>query len=154
MYDDFVKIGIDDLLKTSSAEKHIGELNFPRYPNDERLCIVRAMRHYLEKTKDLRKSITTLFIATQKPHRGGVAKYYRKVDEISHVRGRNRHQHIQTQQHKDGIQQCSIRAKLPMATVRKTVWWKSDSVFRKFQNKPVVVDDNFSKKVLEKYDKL
>lgn len=48
IYDDFVKIGIGDLLKTSSPGKHIGELNIPRNPNDERLCIVRVMRHYLE----------------------------------------------------------------------------------------------------------
>lgn len=39
----------------------------------------------------------------------GVARYYWNVDEISHVRGRNRHQHIQTPQHKDGI----IRAQTP-----------------------------------------
>lgn len=64
-----MKIGIGDLLRTSSPGKHIGELNFPRYPNDERLCIVRVMRHYLERTKDPKKTVTTLFNATQKPQR-------------------------------------------------------------------------------------
>lgn len=44
--------------------------------------------------------------------------------------------------------------KFLMVIVWKIVGWKSDSVFWKFYNKFVVVDDNFSKKVLEKYDKL
>lgn len=49
---------------------------------------------------------------------------------------------------------AAFARRLPMATILKTVGWKSDSVFRKFYNKPVVVDGNFSIKVLAKYDKL
>lgn len=120
-----MKIGIYDLLKTSSPGKHIGELNFPRYPNNERLCIVRVMRHYLERTKDLRKTVTTLFIVTQKPHRGvsrdTIGRWMKSVMcgegiDISIFKPHS-------------TMTASFARKLPMATVRKTVGWKSDSVF-------------------------
>lgn len=111
-----MKIRIGDLLKTSSPGKHIGELNIPRYPNDERLCIVRVMRHYLERSEK-----NFIYRDAETPQRG-VARYYWKVYEITHVRGGNRHQHIQTPQHKDGIQECSIRAQTPNGYCSKDCW--------------------------------
>lgn len=114
IYDDCVKIGIGDLLKTSSPGKHVGELNFPSYPNDERPGIVRVMRHYLQRTKDLRKSYNFIYRDAETPQRG-VQRYHWEVDEISPVCGWNRHQRIQTPQ-------CSIRAQTPDGYYLKDCW--------------------------------
>ena len=46
---------------------HVHELEFPDYLSDASLCVVAIIKEYLERTKHLRKSITSLFVIYVKP---------------------------------------------------------------------------------------
>ena len=60
---------IGDLVKTSRPGVHQSELYFPAYAPDRRLCIFKVFSTYLEMTKELRSTETSLFISFVKPHK-------------------------------------------------------------------------------------
>ena len=149
--DNSLKVVIGDLLKTSKPGYHLGELNFSSFPHDNSLCVVRVITHFLERTSKLRNGVSNLFISTQKPHRG-VSR-----DTISRW--------MKSVLCEAGIDICifkphSVRSasssaaharNIPIATILRTVGWSKDCVFRKFYNKPIVMDESFSKELLSHY---
>ena len=62
-----VKIRIGDLLKQTKPNNHLAELYFEEYKQNDKICVVKVLKSYLQRTKDLRKS-SNLFITSQKPH--------------------------------------------------------------------------------------
>lgn len=46
---DFVKIRFGDLLKTSPHKNHLSELFIQQYPDNENLCVVKTLIHYINK---------------------------------------------------------------------------------------------------------
>ena len=62
-----VKIIIGDLLKTSNPKIHLEESNFSSYKIDNDVCVVHILSNYSQQTKQLRGSITMLFITIQWP---------------------------------------------------------------------------------------
>ena len=149
--DDSVKILIGDLLKTSKPNKHLGELNFASFPHNDSLCIVNILRIYMAKTQSLRGDNTGLFITTQLP--------YRRVsrDTISRwTRTVLKNAGIDIQMFKPhSTRAASVSAAklrdVSLNTILKTVGWNQECTFRKFYNKPVVVDKTFCAKMLQKY---
>lgn len=57
------------LSKQSRQQKHGTEFHFPAYPQDGLVCPVTTLREYESRTKPLRGTCTTLFIATSKLHK-------------------------------------------------------------------------------------
>ena len=58
---------IGDLTKNTKPGKHTSELAFLAYAPDRRLCVVTVLKHYLERTLDIRGSITNLFLTIKPP---------------------------------------------------------------------------------------
>ena len=56
-----------DKLKQTKPGTHVHELEFPDYLSDASLCVVAIIKEDLERTKHLRKSITSLFVIYVKP---------------------------------------------------------------------------------------
>ena len=60
---------ITSLLKTSRPGKHLSFIEFQAYAPDIRLCVVRHLEHYVNRTSHLRGDETQLLISYSKPHK-------------------------------------------------------------------------------------
>ena len=60
---------IEPLLKTNSPKSPATVLTICAYREDRRICVIKCLKHYLKRTKDLRTS-TKLFISTLSSHAG------------------------------------------------------------------------------------
>ena len=65
----FLVICIGDIMKKLNKNLHIGEIKFPRYRENDKICVSTRMREYLKLTANLRGNITHLFITTTKPYK-------------------------------------------------------------------------------------
>ena len=65
---DKMRITIHKPLKTTRPGKHQAPLELVHYPEEPKLCIVKTLSHYLERTKVLRGEHSALFISFHKPH--------------------------------------------------------------------------------------
>ena len=65
--DSRVSFQIGDYLKTTRPSCHMSELLFETYTPDNFLCVHSARIHYLDRTKDIRDSISSLFLSTKPP---------------------------------------------------------------------------------------
>ena len=61
-------IPIMDKIKQTKHGKHMAPLQFKRYYNEPKLCVIKNLEAYIQKTKSLRSS-TSLFISYIKPHK-------------------------------------------------------------------------------------
>lgn len=64
----FMEIKIPDRIKTSSLNRKQPALVVPYYKEDKSICVASALETYLSRTKQLRNTVTRLFIATKKPY--------------------------------------------------------------------------------------
>ena len=67
-FSDKMRITIHKPLKTTKPGKHQAPLELRHYPEEPKLCIVKTLSHYLERTKMLRGENSALFISFHKPH--------------------------------------------------------------------------------------
>ena len=78
-----VQITIEGLLKTTNVRRHIEPFCFEKYDQNKRLCVVRYLSEYIERTAPLRDSETQLFISYRKPHckvsRNTISRWIRTV---------------------------------------------------------------------------
>ena len=61
----YVQIWIVDLAK--KAKNHLAELYHEAYKQNDKICVVKVLKSYLQRTKDIRKS-SNFLITSQKPH--------------------------------------------------------------------------------------
>ena len=61
---------IGDPLNTSTVRHHLQEIGFSAFPDDDRLCIVAAIKTYIQLTSNLRlrSDQTKLLLITGKPY--------------------------------------------------------------------------------------
>ena len=57
-----------DLLKQDRPGKSNFNLKMKAYPPDRRLCVVNYLRHYIQRTKNIRGNERYLFVSYKKPH--------------------------------------------------------------------------------------
>ena len=65
---DKMRITIHKPFKTTKSGKHQAPSELLHYPKEPKLCIVKTLSHYLERTKVLRGEHSALFISFHKPH--------------------------------------------------------------------------------------
>ena len=58
---------IGDVVKQSWPGSHLGEVALTGYAPNRRLCVLTVLKHYLERTLDMRGTITRLLITYGKP---------------------------------------------------------------------------------------
>ena len=140
-----------DLLKSSRPGHHLGELNFSAYTLDQDLCIVQTIRHFLQKTCSLRGSVTRLFITSQKPHkaisRDMLSRWMKSVMNNAGIDVSMFRPHSTRAASSSAVHAMHI----PISTILRTVGWSKDCVFRKYYNKPVVMDTSYSTKLLDNF---
>lgn len=143
-------IRVPDRIKTSAPGRSQPLFMFSRFVNQENLCIVRIMEHYLENTKDLRpSSCDFLFISLSKPYRAvssqTISRWIRRgledcgIDTSLFSAHSTRHA---------STSQAASRG-VPLDFIRRAAGWTGESrVFANFYNRPLVNPEEFSNAVL------
>lgn len=146
-----VKIVIGDMLKTSNAKRHLGEIELMKYDVDPDLCVRHTLSNYLEKTETRRGSVTRLFITSQRPHRFAsrdtIGRWMKSVLTMAGI------DTSIFKPHSTRVASASAAhaLRIPVDTILRTVGWSSESTFRKFYNKDITLNADMSKRMLENY---
>lgn len=144
-----IRFTIPGLLKQTRPGYKNPEITLKAYAPDRRLCIFTYLNEYLERTKALRTDDTALFVTLHKPHR--------KASKDTLGRW------VKTVMTKAGIDisvfaphsfrgASTSAAKRGGATTKEIMdnaGWTGDSVFRKYYDRPVHVNNKFDLAVLQ-----
>ena len=134
-------------IKTSKPGQDALQLHLQKYPPDQRLCIVRYIKAYIARTKDIRQS-QQLFISFRKPYapvqKGTIAHWVKAILELAGV------DTTIFQGHSVRAASCSKAARqgVPLQVIMNHGGWRSSSTFQKFYNKPLVNVKEFHTSVL------
>lgn len=146
--DDSASFMIFKLVKQSRPGHSGMEVTLKAYPSDVRLCVLKTLQVYLQKTSVLRGREQALFISYKKPHR--------KVSKDTLARW------IKTVLHNAGIDTSKFKAhstraaatsaaesrKVPVSDILATAGWTSENTFRTFYKKPILSGVSFADAIL------
>ena len=152
------KEGTSMVFRLSQVLKHskrgsLGTIVLSSFPEDSRLCVVKTLKAYIEKTDEIRdKNTDNLFISTKPPFKGAssttIARWVKEtlanagIDialfSAHSVRGATTSKMSDLQ--------------FPIQEIMKKAMWKSESTFQKFYKKSVIPKD-ISNKMLSSFVK-
>jgi integrase len=144
-----ISFHITGLLKTSKQGKKVGqEVHMSSYPPDRRLCVLRVLRHYLERTENIRNSHTQLFISYKHPHEpvstDTLARWIREVLMLVGIDTKIFMAH--------SVRSASVsaakRAFIPTKEILQRANWSSEKTFSTFYDKPVTSASNYQSAIL------
>ena len=132
--DNFMVIRIGHMMKASTKKLHIGEIKFPWYQENDKICVFTCMKKYLKLTVNLRGNITRLFITTTKPYKTAsqdtLATWIKTID-ISIFSAHSTRSASTTR----------AATRIPIVNVLKTGGLRSMRTFAKHYNKDVIVNN-------------
>ena len=132
------------LLSLSSLQKHnrpganLKPIKLIAFPEDDKLCVVKTLEEYLQRTAELRQDETSLFISVRKPHkRVAKSSISRWIKELMAKAGIDT---VKYQAHSVRPASAS-KAKsrdAPIDLIMKTAGWTKESTFARFYNKEII----------------
>ena len=141
IYDDLVIIPIKDFLKQSNVRNNKFKLKLRMFEEEPSLCVVRCLKSYLRRTKDLRSS-DNLLISYLKPHKA-VSKQTisRWIKKVMFEAG------IDTNVFKSPSTRAAACSKLrkdsvPVEEILETAGWSNAFCFKKFYDKSIMVEES------------
>lgn len=138
--DDHVYIEIHEILKTSKPGKHLPPLSFPAFVEEPRLCIVTVLKEYIQRTEKLRKS-QKLFVTYTRPYNqpaiSTLSNWIKLVLQLAGVDVKL----FKTHSTRSASTSAAIKAGVAVNNILKSAGWTNESIFRKFYNRPVTVQD-------------
>ncbi|OXU18778.1 hypothetical protein TSAR_005755 [Trichomalopsis sarcophagae] len=145
-----IEIKIPDRIKTSGANRKQSCLVLPFYKKNRKICAASTLQHYLEKTKDLRSNINSLFISHKKPHKKVTSQTLsRWIKEILENSGIDTNV-FTAHSTRHASTSAAKRRGIDIDTVRRTAGWtKKSNTFIKFYNLNLTVpSDAFGKAIV------
>lgn len=146
-----VEIKISDKIKTSRLGRNQSVLTLSIYKESKNVCLVTALKCYLERTKDLRGDTTVLFISFKKPFKevftqtlGRWIKYVLRESGLdTNVFSAHSTRHASTS--------AAKRKGVSFDVIRKLAEWSDKSTtFTKFYDRPVAKNlEAFGHAILE-----
>ena len=134
-------IEIPDRIKTSKAGRDQPLLQLPLFSDKPRLCVVTAINEYLEKTKEIRNDIDSLFLILNLPRKSvcseTISRWLKEclcmcgIDTTIFTGHSTRHA---------SGSKADLKG-LDIDTIRRTATWsKRSQIFAKFYNRPIIHD--------------
>lgn len=135
------EILITKLIKTSHANRPQPRLKLPFLPEDKGICAASSLQIYLGKTKDLRKSVSNLFISLRpikNSYQGAdsktIGKWLKEVLESSGLDVSKFKAHST----RHAASSAAFSRGASWDEISKTAGWTANSqVFAKFYNRPI-----------------
>lgn len=133
------------VLKTTRPGHHT-ILKLCRFNIDNAVCPVLCLKSYIGRTKDIRHSITQLFISFQKPHNGVTSQSIsRWICDCIHSAGIPS---TFTAHSTRAASSSKAASRTDIDTVLKAAGWSSANTFARFYKKPIITSDTFTHAVL------
>ena len=154
LLEDQVIFHIGKCIKQTRPGFHIKPLVFHGYTPDRDLCVLSALKAYLQQTQDLRANCTKLFISTQKPHNAvsinTISRWIKNTVSVSGI------DITKYKGHSTGAASLSAAQNtgIPVHNIMAAAGWSSKATFSKFYNKSIHNADNFSEAVLKSCEQL
>ena len=133
-------IPIFELVKQSNHKNRNMSLNLKGYAKKPALCVVKVLKEYIQRTKDLRGNENQLFISFQRPHaavsRSTISRWLKRVMEeagldIEVFSGHSTRAASCAKLKSDGVD---------IDEILRTAGWSSDKTFKKFYDKSILVE--------------
>ena len=139
--DNNVVFRIDKLVKQSAPNRHHTEVTFPRMLENHKLCVVRTLECYLNRTKAYRIH-SRLFLSLVKPYqavcKSTIAKWIKHVIALAGIDISKFGAHSTR-----AASVSKAKAKnVPLETILKAGGWTNAGTFGKFYNKCVQSDNH------------
>ena len=144
-YDKYV-FQINQLLKTSKPGVAIPNITLYKLDRED-LCVVKTLEHYLERTKNIRKS-TKLFISFKTFNSVTTCTLARWLKEVLHLSGINI-SNFTAHSYRSASTSKAIGAGFSLKEILKTANWTSAKTFYRFYNKDIVPLENFSSAIIQ-----
>lgn len=145
-----IDIKIPDRIKTTGLNRSQPVLVLPYYHKNKKVCVATALRTYLDRTKENRKNIDSLFLSHKRPFKAvtsqTLSRWVKNVLEEcgidTNIFTAHSTRHASTS--------AASRNGIDIDTLRRTAGWtKTSNTFAKFYNLRLVEDkDAFAKAVL------
>ena len=133
--DDKIIFRVFEPMKTSGPKSHNGEFMYKAFV-DKNLCVVTCVNEYLEKVKDLRGDVTSLFVSYIKPH-GRISRD--ALRRWLKVMMKNAGIDITFSSHsaRGAATAFAAKANVSIDIILKTAGWSNENTFNKFYNLPI-----------------
>lgn len=138
--------GEDIVFRLNTRLKHntrgaLEIVQFKPFHQDIRLCVVKTMLHYIDRTQDIRKNQDQLLLSFSPPY-GRVSSNTMShwVRELLGMAGLD-NSVFTTHSVRSAVSSQLLRLNVPVADILSKASWKSESTFRKYYNKPLMDPD-------------
>ena len=146
-----IEIKIPSRIKTSGVNKKQPMLVLPFYSKNNKICVAAALEAYIDISKELRMTETTLFISYKKPHKAvGTQSLSRWIKNILKMSGINT-DIFSAYSTRHAATSAVKRKGISIDMIKKTAGWtKNSETFAKFYNLEVAkANDVFARTILE-----
>ena len=125
----------------------LDEIKFYSYPNDLTICPLNCLRQYLEATKQHRGNITSLFMTLNKPFKvSSKDTLVRWVKQTLEDTGIN--MNIFSPHSTLSVSNSKAEISVPLKTILETGRWRSNRMFARFYNKPILQEEQYCFSIL------
>ncbi|KAK2571165.1 hypothetical protein P5673_003727, partial [Acropora cervicornis] len=147
VYHNKVVFIVSELTKTSKPGKQCTTLEFLSYDKDPRLCLVRCLKEYLDRTANMRQDHHKLLVSYQKPHKSiskdTVARWLKQELKLAGIDTSTFGAHSTRAASTSAAKAHNVS----ITTIMKSAGWSSESTFSKFYNKAIAgAKENFGQK--------
>ena len=127
---------VKDTMKTTRPGYHMAPIELKCYPEDESICPVKQITHYLWMTRHIRAVYVKLFICHSASHKpvttSTLSRWFREVLQRARI----------SKEFTSHSTRCSATSKafqqgMSLSEINKAAGWTSSSVFAKYYNKPI-----------------
>ncbi|VEN38061.1 unnamed protein product [Callosobruchus maculatus] len=145
-----VEIQITKRLKTSGKGRTQPILHLPFYDKDVRVCPARTLLKYLDETKDIRNSVTSLFITFKKPFHAASTQTIARWLKLTLSKSGIVTSYFTAHSTRHASTSAAARGGVSYEAIRLAAGWsqKSDA-FARFYHRPIRDQASFANLVLD-----
>lgn len=129
---------LDEHSKTSRPNRTEAPVTISEYTPDDRVCPLKSLKLYIEKTEEIRKGENKLFISFVRPYkavsRDTISRWTKKVLKNSGIDTQIFSSHSTRAAAASKAKQKDV----PLDTILSTIGWASAQTFKRFYEKPVM----------------
>lgn len=130
-------ITITDRLKHFDQKKNEHKLEFPKFDQDVKLCVVSCLENYVKRTAGRRKGVDNLLLCYKKPYgpasKSTLCRWLKNVMECAGIDVKQFASHS----FRSASTSAAHKLDVPLDTILQTAGWSNAETFRKFYNRPV-----------------
>ncbi|KAL7297191.1 hypothetical protein TKK_0009598 [Trichogramma kaykai] len=140
--DNGLTIKIPAPIKTSAVGRKQPALHLPFYVN-EKICVARALEHYMARTQEIRVKETSLFLSFKKPHRAvnpqSISRWIKKTLNLSGIDT----EIFSAYSTRHASTSAAKRLGVSLDVIKSTAGWTENSrTFAKFYDLPIAANKN------------